>query len=230
MRSRRSFIKISLRSKIIIFCVLSVIVVIIAVNVAVTNRRSNQAKTNNVAVSENNKLVKRSKNQQKSTKDNKLEIEYKKAEGLFRQKQYSNSIKQADEIIRNNPKFYKAYNIKGIALCYSGDYENGMKNIDYALEISPEYGYARFNKALAYELYGKYDEALAWYDKDLEIEKYVWSYYGKASIYGRRGDVENTVKYLKEALHMSPEIKSIAKEEKDFDPVKNSSEFKKLIE
>ena len=154
---------------------------------------------------------------------------YAEAEKFFSSKQYSDAIAKADEIISKDKEFYKAYNIKGIALCYSNNYEEGMKNIDKALGINSNFGYARFNKALAYELYGKYDDALNWYDKDLEIEKYIWSYYGKASIYGRRGDVENTVKFLKIAVDMSPDIKSIAREEKDFDPVKDSSQFQDLI-
>ncbi|WP_415875492.1 tetratricopeptide repeat protein [Clostridium sp.] len=104
-----------------------------------------------------------------------------------------------------------------------------MKNIDKALNINPNYGYGRFNKALAYELYGHYDEALSWYDKALEVEKYVWSYYGKASIYGRRGDVANTVKYLKIAIDMQESVKEEAKKEKDFDNVRNSKEFMELV-
>ncbi|MPN00484.1 hypothetical protein SDC9_147679 [bioreactor metagenome] len=104
-----------------------------------------------------------------------------------------------------------------------------MKNINKALEISPNYGYALFNKALTYELYDKYDEALKWYDKNLEVENYIWSYYGKASIYGRKGDVKNTVKYLKIAIEMDKVVKEEARVERDFDNVRQSKEFQELI-
>mgnify|MGYP000025621333 FL=1 len=104
-----------------------------------------------------------------------------------------------------------------------------MKDIDKALDLNSEFGYARFNKALNYELYGEYDNALTWYDKALEVEDYVWSYYGKASIYGRRGDVENTIKYLKIAISMDSSVKDEAKTESDFDNVRNSKEFQDLI-
>lgn len=220
--------KIPLKIKAVIFAVLSIIVIVIAVNTAIDNRKNN-IKTNNIKT--NNQTQKYSIKSKEQHDDKKVELEeqYKQAENLFRSKQYSNSIEKADKIIEQNAKFYKAYNIKGIALCYSSNYEEGMKNIDKSLELNPDYGYARFNKALAYELYGKYDEALVWYDKDLEIENYIWSYYGKASIYGRRGDVSNTVKYLKTAIDMSPEVKSIARGEKDFDPVKASKEFQNLV-
>lgn len=132
-------------------------------------------------------------------------------------------------MIQESPDFYKAYNLKGIALCYSGDFKNGMANIDKSLSMKPDFGYALFNKGLAYELYGYYDKALSWYNKDLQIENYVWTYYGISSIYGRRGDVSNTIKYLKIAISLNPGIKEMAKTEKDFNNVKKLEEFQSLI-
>ncbi|WP_246615596.1 tetratricopeptide repeat protein [Clostridium thailandense] len=162
-------------------------------------------------------------------KNKRLEEKYEQSSKLFSDKKYKDTINIANDIIKEDENFYKAYNIKGIALCYSGNYEEGMKNIDKSLQLKPDFGYGRFNKALAYELNGNYDDALSWYDKDLEVENYVWSYYGKASIYGRRGDVANTTKYLKIAIDMAPEIKKNASEEADFNPVKESKEFQDLI-
>ncbi|MBC2579615.1 hypothetical protein HGI79_04710 [Clostridium sp. DJ247] len=165
----------------------------------------------------------------KEEKNKLLENKYEESYKAFSDKKYEEAINIANKILEEDNSFYKAYNIRGIALCYSKSYEEGMKDIDKALEIRPDFGYARFNKALAYELHGDYDDALNWYDKDLEIENYIWSYYGKASIYGRRGDVENTVKYLKTAVDMSPDIKIIAEQEEDFNPVKDSQEFQNII-
>lgn len=218
----------SLKTKSIIFSILSIIVIIISVNKIIYNRKYNYNNINAQIVKENS-TTKSNLKYYENEKSKKLNQKYKEAEEMFRDKQYSNCIKKADEIIIEDKNFYKAYNIKGIALSYSGNFEKGMENIDKSIELNSNYGYAKFNKALTYELYGKYDQALLWYDKDLTIEKYVWSYYGKASIYGRRGDVTNTVKYLKIALDMSPEIKDTAKNEKDFHPVKNSKEFQQLF-
>lgn len=223
MRIKHFKDKIPLKVKVIVFVILSIIVVIIAFNKVINNNKKYNIRKSTEIITQK-KYIKKL-----NVKNNKLENEYKQAESLFRDKQYSSSIEEANRIINKDKRFYKAYNIKGIALCYSNNYREGMKNIDKSLELNSSYGYARFNKALAYELYGKYDEALLWYDKDLEIEKYVWSYYGKASIYGRRGDVPNTIKYLKIALNISPEIKSIIRNEKDFNPVRNSKEFQDLI-
>jgi tetratricopeptide (TPR) repeat protein len=158
-----------------------------------------------------------------------LEAKYQEGYNAFASKEYSTAIQIEDEIIQKNPTFYKAYNVKGIAQCFSNNFEGGMANIDKSLQLKPDYGYALFNKGLAYELYGHYDDAIKWYNKDLEVEEYVWSYYGISSIYGRRGDVANTVKYLKLALDIDPVVKDVAKTEKDFNNVRNSKEFQALI-
>ncbi len=221
--SSKIFGKFSLKTKVIIFCVLCIFSIVLIGKDIYMNKKNKNVIQNSGSSKVENSVIKSANGEKDEDK------KYAEAEKFFSSKQYSDTIAKADEIISKDKEFYKAYNIKGIALCYSNNYEEGMKNIDKALEINPNFGYARFNKALAYELYGKYDDALNWYDKDLEIEKYIWSYYGKASIYGRRGDVENTVKFLKIAIDMSPDIKAIAREEKDFNPVKDSNQFQNLI-
>jgi tetratricopeptide (TPR) repeat protein len=240
--------KISFRTKVIVFIIASIIGIGIVVSVGLENRRI--AKNLEIIRSEELKNaqkeearrseeeLKKKQEEEKKKKEEKaakqeqqmaLEEKYQKSYNAFFSKKYSEAIKLADEILKEDEKFYKAYNVKGIAQCYTGKYLDGMKNIDKALELKPEYGYARFNKALALELYEKLDEALVWYDKALEIENYVWSHYGKASIYGKKGDVNNTVKNLTAAIEIDEAIKEEAKKEKDFDKVRNSKEFQELV-
>ena len=161
-----------------------------------------------------------------STRENDL---YNQAYTAFFSHEYTNAINNADALIKDFPQNAMGYNIRGIAKAYNGDYDAGMHDIDKSLSIDSNYGYARFNKALTYELYGNMDQALEWYNKDLEVEEYVWTYYGIASIYGRRGDVNNTMSYLNKAIQMDAGVKNVAKTEHDFDPVKNSEEFQRAI-
>jgi tetratricopeptide (TPR) repeat protein len=161
-----------------------------------------------------------------------LEAKAQEGYNLFFDKKYDSALAAENAVIAEDPTFFKAYYIKGITQCYAGKYEEGSKNIDKALELSPDDYMARFNKALSLELYKHYDEALVWYQKSLEVAakgQGEWSYYGIASIYGRRGNVADTVKYLKLAIDINPDIKKDAKTESDFNPVKNSKEFKQLI-
>lgn len=231
--------KLSLKSKLIFFSVLSIVSAIFIFNGEIKNKMYiSDNSTKKAEVADDKTVLKSDKGSSKidkqageeKDKENKeLEEIYEKAYKAFFDNKYAESINLANEVIKKDNKHYKAYNIKGIALAYNGSFEEGMKNINKALEISPNYGYALFNKALTYELYDKYDEALKWYDKNLEVENYIWSYYGKASIYGRKGDVKNTVKYLKIAIEMDKVVKEEASTERDFDNVRQSKEFQELV-
>lgn len=199
-----------------------------------TENSNLKAEEENKKIEEENKKKeeenrKAEEEKKKQEKDKALEDKYMQGYNAFHDKKCSEAISIEDEVLKEDSSFYKAYNVKGIALCYSGKYDEGMKNIDKALELKPDYGYAVFNKALAYELFAHYDEAIKWYEKDMQLEKYIWTYYGIASIYGRRGDVDNTIKYLKEAVAIDSGVKSLAAEEQDFNPVKDSKEFQALI-
>jgi len=231
------FKKLSVKTKLYIFLILSLIgICTVYYDYAQKHNAENKKlEARNAIIAEKNKQIEEEK--KKSEEEEKKEIEkqkqldskYNEAFNTFHSGKYNNAAAIADEIIALDSNYYKAYNIKGIALCYGKKYQEGMATIDKALSIKGDYGYARFNKALAYELYGHYDEALQWYDKALEVENYVWSHYGKASIYGRKGDVANTVKYLKVAIEMDPNVKEEAKKEADFNNVRNSEEFQNLV-
>jgi len=165
---------------------------------------------------------------------------YQQGYQYYNEELYQKAISLEDQVIQEDPAYFEAYAVKGIALCYYGyfdggnmktkDFDEGMQNIDRALALKPDYTLALFNKSLAYELYANYDTALYWYGRTIAIDpKSVWSYYGKAAIYGRRGDVPDTVKYLKQAIDLNPEVKKYARQEEDFNNVKNSPEFQNLV-
>jgi len=193
------------------------------VNKNILNEENNN-KSINIEDKEANKINKEKKIYSK--KENDL---YNDAYTLFFAHEYDNAINKANALISEFPNNEMGYNIRGIAKAYNGDYDGGLKDINKSLEINSDYGYARFNKALTYELYENMDEALKWYNKALEVEEYVWSYYGISSIYGRRGDINNTMKYLNKAIQMDQGVKEVARTERDFDPVKNFEEFKKAV-
>lgn len=181
-----------------------------------------------------------SSDQAAQAKRDRLDRLYQQGYQYYNEELYQKAISLEDQVIQEDPAYFEAYAVKGIALCYYGyfdggnmktkDFDEGMQNIDRALALKPDYTLALFNKSLAYELYANYDPALYWYDRTIAIDpKSVWSYYGKAAIYGRRGDVPDTVKYLKQAIDLNPEVKKYARQEEDFNNVKNSPEFQNLV-
>lgn len=226
----------SIKAKKILLVILIIISAGVIINVALDNKNN----TTNIE-DKNEELLPTEDKKENSPKeevkkeDPEEERLYNEAYNSFFAGNYTETIDKANIIIEKFPSSFKAYNIRGIAKAFNVSFEEGMKDIDKALEINPNYGYARYNKAFDYELYGKLDEALLWYDKALEVEQYMWSYYGKASIYGRRGDVDKTIENLKKAIEIEGAkegdsgIKKEARTEKDFDPVRNSKVFNELI-
>jgi tetratricopeptide (TPR) repeat protein len=233
--------KISLKIRILILSIFCIIGILILVYTAIENKNLKQFKNgiNNSKIKKTESMKaenKASKNEIQTIKDEKqkqIDSLTEKGYNDFGAKNYKFAIDEENQAIALDDNNSRAHAVKGIALCYSQlnetNFQSGLQEIDRALQIKPDYGYARFNRALALELYGHYDEALIWYDKALEVDNFVWSYYGKACIYGRKGDVENSVKYLKIAIGMQANIKEEARAEEDFANVRDSEAFKELL-
>ncbi len=214
--------KLSFKITIILFSMLCIIGISILIYTPIENKTANK-----YIVTTNDNNAKDSQNKKQ------IDVLTEKGYQDFGAKNYTIAIDEENQALQLDENNARAHAVKGIAICYSKlDTENfnqGLAEIDKSLQINPNYGYARFNRALSLELYGNYDEALIWYDKALQVDNFVWSYYGKACIYGRKGDVNNSVKYLKIAISMQANIKDEAKGEEDFQNVRNSEAFKQVI-
>jgi len=148
----------------------------------------------------------------------------------YNQFNYVTAISYFDRAIVLDTNNYKAYNGKGIALCFKGQYSNGMPLIQKALDMKPDYANGYFNMAMAYKLQKDYDNSLAFFNKALAIDPNdTWSYYGIATIYADRGDINTSLEYLKKAIDLEPVVKDVAKEQDHFQPYLNNEAFQKLV-
>lgn len=229
--------KLSSKIRIVILSIFCLIGIGILIYTVIDNRKSNKyiaiTKTNkNEKITSSISKNKKAENKEKAAQNEKqkqIDAITEKGYQDFGAKNYAVAIVEENQSLQLDNNNARAHAVKGIALCYSkldtDSFNQGLAEIDKSLKINPNYGYARFNRALCLERYGKYDDALIWYDKDLQVENFVWSYYGKACIYGRKGDVDNSVKYLKIAISMQANIKDEARNEEDFQNVRNSEAF-----
>jgi tetratricopeptide (TPR) repeat protein len=233
--------KLSLRVRVIILIIFCFIGVLILIHTAFQNENLKKYEEN-VQKTKNEKITAiETKNKENKEKAETIENEKQKQidnlteEGYedFGAKNYEKAIDEENQALALDDNNARAHAVKGIALSYAQlsdtNFKQGLAEIDRALQIEPNNGYARFNRAITLERYGYYDEALTWYDKALQVDNFVWSYYGKACIYGRKGDVPNAVKYLKIAIGMQANIKDEARSEEDFANVRNSEEFQQLL-
>lgn len=156
---------------------------------------------------------------------------YEKGFELYMDQNFNEALDLFNQVLALDPQNYKAINSKGATYAFQGRYSEGVELIQQSIKLKPDYVYAHFNLGLAYELARKYDESIEAYKKALELDdKDVWSYYGIASIYGRKGDVENVIKWLRPAMHLEPDVKAVARDEEDFDPVRNNPQFQALFD
>lgn len=149
---------------------------------------------------------------------------------IYISRNFDEAIKYFDKAIRLNPNCFKAITFKGAALCFKGNYNFGMKLIDEALLLKPDFAYCNFNKAMAFKLQMDNENALIWFDKTISFDsKNTWSYFGKSTIYAEWNDALHAVEELKKAIEIDPGVKDAARNEHDFDNVKDDPDFIKLL-
>jgi peptidoglycan/xylan/chitin deacetylase (PgdA/CDA1 family)/Flp pilus assembly protein TadD len=156
---------------------------------------------------------------------------YEKGLKLYYDRNFVDALDLFNQVLAIDPRNYQALNGKGATYAFQGRYSEGISLIQKSIQLKPDFVYAHFNLGLAYELAGNYEESIEAYKGALKLDdKDVWSYYGIASIYGRKGDVENVLEWLRPAIVLEPEVKAVAREEEDFNLVKNDPRFQALIQ
>lgn len=155
---------------------------------------------------------------------------YEQGLDLYYERYFSEALKLFNQALAIDPNCYQALNSKGATYAFQGKYDEGLTLIKQALVIKPDFVYGHFNLGLANELAGRWDPAISAYLEAIKLDnKDVWSYYGIASIYGRLGNTQKVREYLEQAIILNPEVKETAREEHDFDPVRQDPGFQKLI-
>jgi len=155
---------------------------------------------------------------------------YEQGLKLYYQRQFPEALALFNQALAIDPQCYEALNAKGATLAFQGEHEQGLALIQQALVLNPLFVYGHFNLGLANELAGRWDPAIAAYQKALQLDnRDTWSYYGVASIYGRLGKIDKVLEYLQPAIDLDPDVKEVAREEKDFAPVRQDPRFQTLV-
>lgn len=116
-------------------------------------------------------------------------------------KNYKQGLIYAKKSIAEKYTYWTAHNQKAIALRRLGKLDKAIGTLKDVLKIDPTYSYAHYNLACYYCLL---------------IENGI-SY------------KEKVIKYLKRAIELRPQFKESAKKDRDFDNIRQDSEFKELI-
>ena len=98
------------------------------------------------------------------------------------------------------------------------------------IEIKPSYAEAWNNKGYTLHDLSRYDDAIECYNKSLDMnsnDAHAW--YSRACSKIKKGDIEGSLVDLKKAIEIDKNSIESAKEDKDFESIRNDERFKALI-
>jgi tetratricopeptide (TPR) repeat protein len=92
--------------------------------------------------------------------------------------------------IKLNPKYARAYYVRGVACSWLGDYKQAIQDYDKAIELNyPKDDLAYYSRGVANSKLGDYKQAIQDYDKAIQLEpKYAPAFYARGVAYGKLGD------------------------------------------
>lgn len=105
-----------------------------------------------------------------NTKNRYAKEDYEKGKKCFDLKKYANAINFFTLAIINNPNYFEAYNLRGVAFLLQGQYKYAIKDFNDAIYINPKSVVVYCNRGLAYYKKGDYKKALNDFDIAIELE------------------------------------------------------------
>ena len=141
----------------------------------------------------------------------------------YERKDYDNAIKDLGQAIKINQQFYDAYFWRGRAYTEKEMYYSASSDLGKAIELNPQYADAYYYRALIYDKNMKRaEDAMKDYSQAISLapKKYAAAYNNRAEIYYNKGNYDQALADLQEALAITPDNKVI---QKNFQIVKKAA-------
>ncbi|MEZ2300613.1 MAG: tetratricopeptide repeat protein [Microcoleus sp.] len=150
---------------------------------------------------------------------------------LLELQQYQDAIACYEQAIQAKPDYADAWNNRGVAFSKIQEYEQAVISYNQALQIKNDYTDAWNNRGVALSKLQKYEAAIDSYDNAAKIRPDFYRiWYNKARCYALQGQTELAIENLKRALNLNPNLcKQLAKNEPDFENIREYEAFKHLI-
>jgi len=172
------------------------------------------------------------------------------------QNKYDLAINSFDQAISIDRKNSVAWSNKAVSLVektdsHSSDFSPEKKlkltndvieALDQSIALNPFDPSAYITKGYRLSLVRKYsnlqgeekkkseEEELAAYEDALVLDsEYTLGFYNKACLHAETNNIDLAIENLKRAIDLNPDIKEMAKKEKDFDSIRQNGEFTKLL-
>jgi len=110
-------------------------------------------------------------------------------------------------------------------------YDEAEKSFERAILLNTNFLDARNNLGNVYIKTGKIDKALLEFEKIIKLNpNYSTAYYNIACVYSLKKDKYRALKFLEQSIKMDKSLKEVARNDSDFDNIRNEIRFKKLID
>jgi tetratricopeptide (TPR) repeat protein len=148
----------------------------------------------------------------------------------YHNKDYKTALHDYNKAIELNPKYADAYFGRGVTYHSFSKHDEAISDYNKAIELNPKYADAYYNRGLIYGGLGKYDNSFSDLNKAIELNpKYANAYYNRGVVYLMHGYNVSAIQDLKYAIQINPDLRNDAKTNRNFDNIRNTSEFKRLI-
>jgi tetratricopeptide (TPR) repeat protein len=144
---------------------------------------------------------------------------------------YHDAIDSYDKAIMIDPDSWVSWINRGIAFGKLGRYRDAIECYDKGIEIYPENAVAWMYKGVSLYGLGKYHDAIDSYDKAIMLDpNHANAWYNRACSKIRMDGVEDGLRDLKKAIEIGgEEYVKLAKQEIDFEGVRNNDDFKEIL-
>jgi tetratricopeptide (TPR) repeat protein len=143
---------------------------------------------------------------------------------------HEEAIECFDKSLQLNPNEAMPWRNKAQTLDRLGRYQEAIKSYEKALEINPNDVNGWNGKGTAFGKLGRYEEAISCYDRALDIyPNYAPALYNRARSKVKKGDIKNGLADLRKAIEINRFWTELARQDKDFDSIRNDERFKAVI-
>jgi tetratricopeptide (TPR) repeat protein len=141
------------------------------------------------------------------------------------------AIASYDKGLEFNPgNHHHIWTLRGVALFALERYVEAIASYDKAIQFKPDDHETWHKRGLALTYLRLYQEALMSYDKALKIKpNFASAYYNKACCYGLQKNTDLAIETLKQAITLDSKYRELAKNDSDFDSIREDERFQALI-
>ncbi|MEA3361376.1 MAG: tetratricopeptide repeat protein [Thermodesulfobacteriota bacterium] len=136
------------------------------------------------------------------------------------------------EVLKINPNDAEAHYYMGNALKKQGKLNKTISHYYKALKLKPDFVKVHINLGVALSSLGRFKEAIAHYFDAIRINPHfkAASYYNIACLYSRQNMIQESVKWLEEAVNAGFKDWDIIKTDEDLINIRGSLLYKQLLE